>query len=296
MFILTERLRKLNARSRKTPINGLQATGFIERENIMTQTAEIINFERPVVEAKKGDGFAPIAIRLAQSFASNKLSPNQNRVVWAIITKTYGWGKSFDWVCNQQISDITATDGEERRIPKNKVSEARTELVRRKILIVKGREIGINPVVSEWLDRSECPENGTGNKSRNQDRRIPKSGQHSPENRTKQSLKREPQKKETTTKETNTKESRYAFAGNKIKINHKDFETFKKTYPNLNLVEELAQLDIELAEEKKWWSVLHAKLNYRNKAAKSNQSSKPARRARPENFSSKDYGNDLVRF
>ena len=171
----------------------------------MTQTADIINFERPVVKADKDDGFAPIAIRLAQAFASNKLSPNQNRVIWAIVTKTYGWQKSFDWICNEQISDITATDGEENRLPKNKVSEAKNQLIKRNILIQSGREIGINPVVSEWLEKPINPEIGTGEKSRNQDSIIPKSGQNNPEIRTKQSRNQEPQKKETITKERTKK-------------------------------------------------------------------------------------------
>lgn len=170
----------------------------------MTQTANIINFERPIVKADKDDGFAPIATRLAQAFASIKISPNQNRVIWAIVTKTYGWGKSFDWICNQQISDITATDGEHRRLAKNKVSEAKTELIKRNILITRGREIGINPVISDWLD---SPKKGTDEKSRKEDSAIPKKGQHNPEIGTEQSLNREPQKKETNTKDNYTKDN-----------------------------------------------------------------------------------------
>lgn len=75
----------------------------------------------------------------------------------------------------------------------------------------------------------------------------------------------------------NKKDKAYAFAGETIRINQKDFDKFCQTYSNLDLRAELKQLDLELAGEKKWWPALNAKLNYRNKNAKS----KPAQRAIP---------------
>lgn len=91
-------------------------------------------------------------------------------------------------------------------------------------------------------------------------------------------------------KEQKKKETAYAFDGRRIKLNQKDFDDCIATYPNLNIPEQLAQLDIELADEKKWWGVLHAKLNFRNgKARPRNHGRTPA-----ENFSSSNYGNDKV--
>jgi hypothetical protein len=60
----------------------------------------------------------------------------------------------------------------------------------------------------------------------------------------------------------------YAFEGEKIKLNQKDFDRAKELFPNLDLVSELNQLDFELREEKSWFSVMNAKLNYRNSQAK----------------------------
>lgn len=59
-------------------------------------------------------------------------------------------------------------------------------------------------------------------------------------------------------------EKQYAFAGECIKITRDDFDDLTKTYPNLDLINQLKQLDLELRDTKKWWPVMHAKLNYRN--------------------------------
>jgi hypothetical protein len=72
---------------------------------------------------------------------------------------------------------------------------------------------------------------------------------------------------ETTRKPWRGKMSNYFFDGDKIKITAKDFALLQKRYPNLDLVAELEQLDLELREDKKWWGVMNAKLNYRNKNA-----------------------------
>ena len=58
--------------------------------------------------------------------------------------------------------------------------------------------------------------------------------------------------------------SKYAFEGEKIKINDKDYNKMRFLYPNLNLVIELSQLDMELRQKKDWWMAMHAKLRYRN--------------------------------
>lgn len=67
---------------------------------------------------------------------------------------------------------------------------------------------------------------------------------------------------------------RYAFEGNIIRLNHKDYEAWKLLYPNIDLQSELARLDIEFTHEvpKKWFITASQKLNYQNKQA----SQKPA--------------------
>ena len=71
-------------------------------------------------------------------------------------------------------------------------------------------------------------------------------------------------------------EKQYAFAGECIKITRDDFAELSKTYPNLDLTNQLKQLDLELRDTKKWWPAMHAKLNYRNQNhAKSTRSNQP---------------------
>ena len=71
-------------------------------------------------------------------------------------------------------------------------------------------------------------------------------------------------------------EKQYAFAGECIKITRDDFAELSKTYPNLDLINQLKQLDLELRDTKKWWPAMHAKLNYRNQNhAKSTRSNQP---------------------
>lgn len=62
---------------------------------------------------------------------------------------------------------------------------------------------------------------------------------------------------------------RYAFEGNIVRLNHKDYESWKKLFPNIDLQSELQRLDIEFTHEKpkNWFNTASAKLNYQNKQA-----------------------------
>lgn len=71
--------------------------------------------------------------------------------------------------------------------------------------------------------------------------------------------------------------SRYAFEGNIVRLNHKDYEAWKSLYPNIDLRYELEKLDIEFSHEKpkKWFIAASQKLSYQNK----NSASKPVKQA-----------------
>ncbi|MFT2798822.1 hypothetical protein [Serratia sp. N21D137] len=82
--------------------------------------------------------------------------------------------------------------------------------------------------------------------------------------------------------------SRYAFEGNVVRLSHKDFDSWKALFPNIDLVAELTRLDLEFTHEKpkSWFNTASAKLNYQNK----NAYKQPVKRAVNENFASKNYG------
>lgn len=85
---------------------------------------------------------------------------------------------------------------------------------------------------------------------------------------------------------------RYAYEGNIVRLNHKDYEAWKRLYPNIDLQYELEKLDIEFSHEKpkNWFITASQKLSYQNKQA----AQKPQRRVvngmQSENFAAKDYG------
>ncbi|EMI4427822.1 hypothetical protein V6478_001175 [Providencia rettgeri] len=83
---------------------------------------------------------------------------------------------------------------------------------------------------------------------------------------------------------------KYAFEGQVIRLNQKDFDTWKGLFPNIDLVAELTRLDLEFEKDKpkNWFSTASAKLNYQNKNAKPTWT--PNKRVASENFGSKDYG------
>lgn len=82
--------------------------------------------------------------------------------------------------------------------------------------------------------------------------------------------------------------SRYAFEGNVVRLSHKDFDSWKALFQNIDLVAELTRLDLEFTHEKpkSWFNTASAKLNYQNK----NAYKQPAKRAVNENFALKNYG------
>lgn len=68
--------------------------------------------------------------------------------------------------------------------------------------------------------------------------------------------------------------SNYAFEGQIIKLNNRDYHNWKSIYPSLDLTQELIQLDMELVcqqadgkDVRKWYSQIFARLNGRNKRA-----------------------------
>ncbi|HFK5702823.1 TPA: hypothetical protein ACG0A7_002562 [Enterobacter roggenkampii] len=82
--------------------------------------------------------------------------------------------------------------------------------------------------------------------------------------------------------------SRYAFEGNVVRLNQKDFDSWEALFTNIDLVAELTRLDLEFTHEKpkNWFSTASAKLNYQNK----NAIRQPVKRAVNESFATKDYG------
>lgn len=112
------------------------------------------------------------------------------------------------------------------------------------------------------------PKNGTLNSTKNGTLKDPKNGT--------QNLSVEPniESKDLNTQnpiEKNTiKISRYAFEGEVIRLNQKDFEQWASIFSDIDLLHELKRFDVEFSKEKpkNWFSALSAKLNYQNETAR----------------------------
>lgn len=141
----------------------------------MANTAEVINFPVPVVALQElrvadlDDGFTRIANELLEAVMRAGLSQHQLLVFMAVMRKTYGFNKKYDWVSNEQLSELTG-------ILPHKCSAAKSVLVKRGILTQTGRVIGINKTVSEW---SSLPVKGKEKKPYLKKVTLPESGKKS---------------------------------------------------------------------------------------------------------------------
>ncbi len=111
----------------------------------MNQTAEVIKFERPVVKADIENGYDRLAHDITDAFTKNpaKLSGCEFQIIFAIIGKTYRWQKKSDWIANSQLCEKTG-------MLKGHVSKVIKSLIAKNVIVKKGKEIGLNAIVSEW--------------------------------------------------------------------------------------------------------------------------------------------------
>lgn len=99
--------------------------------------------------ADTDDGYTRIANELLDSIMSNNFTVRQMKLLLAVIRKTYGFNKKFDWISGEQFSEMTG-------MPRTRCSSTKTELLNMKVLITDGRKVGINKVISDWcIERPE---------------------------------------------------------------------------------------------------------------------------------------------
>lgn len=114
----------------------------------MNSTAEILQF--PAVEQREerlvadtDNGFMRLANSITDALLVSSLTERQMKVILAVMRKTYGFNKPFDRLTNTQIAAMT-------RIHHTHVCTTKNELLSRGFLVMSGRLIGINKVVSDW--------------------------------------------------------------------------------------------------------------------------------------------------
>lgn len=93
--------------------------------------------------ADTDDGYTRIANELLEAILRANLTARQLKIAFAIIRKTYGFGKKTDRITNTQISSMTG-------IHHTHVCTAKNEMIMMSIIVTSGTQIGINKVVSDW--------------------------------------------------------------------------------------------------------------------------------------------------
>ncbi|EPU9112512.1 replication protein [Enterobacter hormaechei] len=115
----------------------------------MGNLAKVIPFRPSVTVVERqvadiDDGYTRIANELLEAVMAADLTARQLKVVLAVIRKTYGFGKKFDWISGEQLSQMTG-------LPRTRCSTTKTELMEMKILITEGRKFGVNKHLHEWV-------------------------------------------------------------------------------------------------------------------------------------------------
>ena len=203
---------------------------LISNEVSMTNVAEIINFPereckqgREYVKADTENGFYRVANELGIALCKIRLSDRESRLVQAVMLKTFGWRKSMDWICYEQLSEMTDIDV-------TNIGKTKATLVKRNIILVDGKKMGINPVVSEWINKSEPTQGNKNKKSQNRLKKKSEPTLEKVESDSSLSQKRLTQKKDTITKDTITKDIEKSPA--KLRIKKPDsFKQFFNLYP-----------------------------------------------------------------
>ncbi len=166
-----------------------------------TQCSEVNQHEHipgDFVKADIEDGYDRIAHKLTDTLANPpvKLSGREFQIINAIVGKTFRWHKKTDWINNVQLSELTG-------ISQSHISEIKNTLIEKAVLLLDGRNIGVNPIVSEW--GKTYPKTGKSKLTQKRVKTYPKTGNDLPENGEKLTQKRVTQKKETITKERTNK-------------------------------------------------------------------------------------------
>ena len=97
--------------------------------------------EKEVVVADLENGYTRIANSIIETLCATRFSGRESQVFFAVVRKTFGFHQSTDWICLEQIVELTG-------IEKGNVSKTIKSLINRSILLKDGRKIGVNTVIS----------------------------------------------------------------------------------------------------------------------------------------------------
>jgi len=93
--------------------------------------------------------FTQVPNDIIESLARTHLSPNESKIVFLVIRKTYGWHKLSDWIALSQIAKYTG-------IARPNTCRYIKSLVRRNILVrPDNKHVGLQEDTTKWLDKRQ---------------------------------------------------------------------------------------------------------------------------------------------
>lgn len=113
----------------------------------MGKPASIINLaEHRMKKAELEHGFLRLANDYADHLSRFPMTSREYRVWWAVIRKTYGYGKKSDYISGSQLAALTG-------FTRQRATSIVSDMVARRILFRTGgqrSEIGVNTNLHEW--------------------------------------------------------------------------------------------------------------------------------------------------
>ena len=161
------------------------------------------------------NGYTRISNEILEKLSYTHLSPNQSKVIWFVIRKTYGWQKKKDFISLNQFVEGT-------KLRKSHICRALSELVKRKIVIKTDNKMyGFQADWEQWrfitnsgnkfhqrhtrrANQEEITNTGNASQITSSGNAITSSGNNETSKDKSEANRRT--SKETITKETNTKE------------------------------------------------------------------------------------------
>jgi len=90
------------------------------------------------------NGHIDIANEIVETLAKTQLSGYENRVLWIVFRKTYGWHKKEDWITNTQIADMTG-------IAEAHISRTIKLLIQKNIVTKRGKKLSFQKDYDKWI-------------------------------------------------------------------------------------------------------------------------------------------------
>ena len=98
-----------------------------------------------VANPQKENGHIDIANEIAEALARTNLNGYENRYLWVLWRKTYGWHKKEDLITNSQFSDLTG-------IKRPHIWRTERALIKRNIVTKLGNKVAFQKDYTQWRE------------------------------------------------------------------------------------------------------------------------------------------------